>query len=330
VTIAISAQDYSDLWEAANETLQYADPADPLDETWIQPAALGQGYFREIELRDGLWLAIAHHQFHDELVLPGDDRAHSLEYCFHLTGGVISGGIPTLAGQYGFYGSGMAPGGRYELLGQAHLSVTVHISPELFRSFTGNPDGELPQALQHLIRPDSQTYYHHIGTTTPAMQAVLHQILACPYGGISKRLHWESGALALLGILVAQEEERGDGNQPLPPLKPDVIERLHQARTILLQRLDHPPSLMELARLVGLNDCTLKRGFREVFGTTVFSQVRRHRLEQACQLLQIGQMNIKEIAHLVGYADPKSFAIAFRKQYGLNPKDYRKTRKYSV
>jgi len=32
-----------------------------------------------------------------------------------------------------------------------------------------------------------------------------------------------------------------------------------------------PPSLMELARLVGLNERKLKIGFREVFKTTAFS-----------------------------------------------------------
>ncbi|MEH2081243.1 MAG: AraC family transcriptional regulator [Nostoc sp.] len=330
MTITISSQAYLDLWNSANETPQYLDSSDLLDVTWRQPSELGEGYLREIELRDGLWLAIAHNQFHDEIITLGCDRAHSLEYYFYLTGGVLSGSTPTLAGQYGFYGSGMAPGGKYQLLGQEHLTVNVHISPEFLCSFASNPDRELPPELQHLIRPYTQTYYHHIGTTTSTMQVVLHQILECPYWGISKRLHWESKVLELLGMLVVQEVEMRDENHPFHSLKTDVRERLHHARELLLQRLDNPPTLIELARLVGLNDCTLKRGFREVFGTTVFSYVRSHRLEQARQLLQIGDMNIKEIAHLVGYADPKSFAIAFRKQFGLNPKDYRKKRKYSV
>lgn len=330
MTITISSPDYWALWEAANEMPQYFDPSDLLDETWQEPPELGEGYLREIELRDGLCLAIARNQFHHEIISPSYDRAHPLEYCFHLTGGVLSGGTPTLAGQYGFYGSGMAPGGTYQLLGQEHLTVNVHISPELFCSFTGNPDQELPPQLQHLIRPYTQTYYHHIGTINSTMQVLLHQILKCPYWGVSKRLYWESRVLELLGILVVQEAEMRNSDRSSYSLKPDVIERLYHARNILLQRLDNPLTLMELSRLVGLNDCTLKRGFREVFGTTVFSYIRSHRLEQARQLLQTGNMNIKEIAHLVGYADPKSFAIAFRKQFGLNPKDYQKERKYSV
>ena len=314
-----------------NETPQHSDPSDLLDVTWRQSPELGEGYIRNIQLRDGLWLTIARNQFHDEIITPNCDRAHDLEYCFYLRGGALSGGTPTLAGQYGFYGSGMAPGGgTYQLLGQEHLVVRVHILPELFCSFAGNLDQELPSQLRHLIRPYTQTYYHHIGTITPTMQVVLYQILECPYWGISKRLHWESKVLDLLGMLVVQEVEMRDGNHRLHSLKPDVRERLHRARELLLQRLDNPPTLIELARLVGLNDCTLKRGFREVFGTTVFSYVRSHRLEQARQLLQIGDLNIKEIAHVVGYADPKSFAIAFCKQFGLNPKDYRKKQKYSV
>ncbi|MDF5709407.1 MAG: AraC family transcriptional regulator [Nostoc sp. S4] len=330
MTITILSPDYSALWEAANETPQYFDPSDLSDETWRLPPELGEGYIRDIHLRDGLWLRIACNHFHNGIILQSYDRTHWLEYSFLLKGGVLFDGTPTLAGQYEFYGSGMAPGGRYQFLAQENLTVFVHISPELFRSFTGNPDQELPEQLQHLIRPYTQTYYHRIGTITSTMQVLLHQILECPYLGISKRLHSESKILELLGMLVVQEVEMRNGDRSFYSLKPDVIERLYYARNILLQRLNNPLTLMELSRLVGLNDCTLKRGFREVFGTTVFSYVRNHRLEQARQLLQTRDMNIKEIAYLVGYADPKSFAIAFRKQFGLNPKDYRKERKYSV
>jgi len=54
-------------------------------------------------------------------------------------------------------------------------------------------------------------------------------------------------------------------------LQRDDIDRIHYAKEILIQRLNNPPSLMELARLVGLNERKLKIGFREVFKTTAFS-----------------------------------------------------------
>jgi len=80
---------------------------------------------------------------------------------------------------------------------------------------------------------------------------------------------------------------------------------------------------VELARLAGLNDYKLKAGFRQVFGTTVFGYLRQQRLEQARQLLQAQEISVTEAAATVGYSSQGHFAAAFRKQFGINPKDLR-------
>lgn len=49
-----------------------------------------------------------------------------------------------------------------------------------------------------------------------------------------------------------------------------------------------PPSLLELSRLIGLNDYKLKTGFKEMYGTTVFGYLREQRLEKAYRLLMEG------------------------------------------
>jgi AraC family transcriptional regulator, transcriptional activator of the genes for pyochelin and ferripyochelin receptors len=61
----------------------------------------------------------------------------------------------------------------------------------------------------------------------------------------------------------------------------DEIERLHHAKAILNQTLPHPPSLLDLASQIRLNDFKLKRGFREGFGTTMLGYVQSVRLEQS-------------------------------------------------
>lgn len=53
-------------------------------------------------------------------------------------------------------------------------------------------------------------------------------------------------------------------------------------------------TLIELSRLIGLNDYKLKKGFKEMFGTTVFGYLREKRLEKAFHLLQEGTMNVTE------------------------------------
>jgi hypothetical protein len=97
---------------------------------------------------------------------------------------------------------------------QPFFSIEVLIQPEILRSFIGNLTGELPAALQHLLRPSDRVCYGLCSNTTPFMQSVLQQILRCPYQGFTKRVYLESKALELLALLLHQEVEIQTGNRP--------------------------------------------------------------------------------------------------------------------
>jgi AraC-like DNA-binding protein len=108
-----------------------------------------------------------------------------------------------------------------------------------------------------------------------------------------------------------------------PRIRSSDIDRLHRAKEILLQDLENPPSLLELARLVGLNDYKLKSGFRQLFGTTVFGYLYQQRMKQAHELLQSSEANVTEIANQVGYTSLSAFSNAFKKFYGISPSQVR-------
>jgi AraC-like DNA-binding protein len=103
-------------------------------------------------------------------------------------------------------------------------------------------------------------------------------------------------------------------------VQPDLLDRVHYARDILHQRLDNPPNLGELAQLVGLNECTLKREFRSCFGKTIFKYLHDYRLERALQALIVGDRSVKEVARMVGYHNLAAFSRAFSKQFNINPR----------
>lgn len=219
----------------------------------------------------------------------------------------------------------MAPKVTFDALDtQPYLEVQIHIKPEILCSFTGDLARELPPELQPLLKPSDQQQCCRTGTATPAMQTVARRILQCPYLGIGKRLYLEGQALELLGLLVTQEVEVRDGTIPSHSLKPDVVDRVRQARDILLQQLNNPPNLAELARQAGLNECALKRGFQQVFGKTAFSYLHDHRLEQARQLLELGTYKVEEVAQIVGYRNRSAFSQAFSRQFGISARDCRK------
>ncbi|NJO73401.1 MAG: helix-turn-helix transcriptional regulator [Leptolyngbyaceae cyanobacterium RM1_406_9] len=188
---------------------------------------------------------------------------------------------------------------------------------------------QLPSELRQIATSGRVQPYYQSGVTTPEMQMVLHQILHCPYQGLMKRLYLEGKTLELMTLQFNQFQNDNSAAKSYSSLRSDDVERIYQAKEILIRQLDDPPSLTELARQVSMNDHKLKQGFRRVFNTTVFGYLHDYRLEQARQLLETGEVGVVAIAHQVGFADRSYFAAAFRKKFGINPGVYRRSQERS-
>jgi AraC-like DNA-binding protein len=135
-------------------------------------------------------------------------------------------------------------------------------------------------------------------------------------------MYLESKVMELMALRFAEFLEDDEQFNSSTRLKSDDIDCIHQAKKLLVQNLDNPPSVLELARWVGLNRRKLSEGFRQVLGTTPFGYLRDYRLELAQQLLMNSEKSVEEIALAVGYTNRGHFAAAFRKKFGMNPKAY--------
>ncbi|MEM9767477.1 MAG: AraC family transcriptional regulator [Cyanobacteria bacterium P01_D01_bin.71] len=184
-------------------------------------------------------------------------------------------------------------------------------------------------AIERLFEQSGELSYHQTDSTTLAMQLALNQLLNCPFQGLTRQIYLESKCYELVALKLEQlKASDRPPTVPTPlPLEADDVERIHQARNILITRLDNPPSLLELARQVGMNDHKLKKGFRQIFGTTAFGCLLQYRLEHARQLLATGDMSVAEVAHQVGFANRSYFSKAFCKRFGLNPGAYRRSQR---
>lgn len=332
MTITFSQRDYLDLVEAS-QTPENIGPQNAFETVIRFPEKLGQGYYRNLRLRQGVWLRISHFQLHTEdveCVVP--ERSHPCEYRFYLSGKVCECKQEMMtAGQYFLYGSGFAPAEVIrDSADEPISSVTVHIEPSVLKTFLGETVDSTNSGLAHLIRPSNQLYYQRYGTTTVAMQTALHQILHCPFDGITKKAYLESKVWELMSLLIDQELRQQDARSVPNELKDSDIERIHYARDILVQQLDNPPSLLGLARQVGINDYALKRGFHQVFGDTAFGYLHNCRMEKARRLLIEGEVSVSEAAYRVGFTSRGYFAAAFRKKFGISPGEYRRQSKNSA
>jgi AraC-like DNA-binding protein len=77
--------------------------------------------------------------------------------------------------------------------------------------------------------------------------------------------------------------------------------------------------LAGLAGQTGLSVSRFGEQFRRHFGLPPHEYLLRQRLQRAAYLLRDRSMTVAAVARAVGYADVKSFARLFKKQFGLTP-----------
>ncbi|MEQ8359305.1 MAG: AraC family transcriptional regulator [Cytophagales bacterium] len=99
-------------------------------------------------------------------------------------------------------------------------------------------------------------------------------------------------------------------------------EKIRRVEKILISNMSNPPSIPELAKMVGTNEMKLKSNFKKIFRNTIYGYLVNHRMDSARLILDKGNVQIKDVAYSVGYANPSHFIAAFKKKFGVTPKKY--------
>jgi AraC family transcriptional regulator len=108
----------------------------------------------------------------------------------------------------------------------------------------------------------------------------------------------------------------------------DHEKRLEDAIRYIVEHLDEPIDLRELADHVYLSRFHFHRVFQALLGETVGEVVRRLRLERAATHLRTSETPITELAFEAGYATHEAFIRAFRSAFGCTPSTMRRRLRY--
>lgn len=329
MTVELSELNWSEFWHEEYE--ESISPSGLLEQTWTEVGELGKGRDWQITFRNGLRLEISNYELFKNIT--ADSHSYDEIYPNDPTiNFVVSGTVRTIhhgVTDYVLEVPGrnyleFVQGGRETedwLGGDRVLKVRVGIELETLRTMSQGSVSTLPKELQLLVEGQALSPCYRLETTTSQMDAVLQQILHCPYSSWTRQFYLESKTLELLILWLTQTGTK-DQLPKSSKLSQQDLTRLRAAKKIIGQNLDNPPSLVDLARQVGLNDYKLKFGFREVFGTTVFGYLHTKRMESAQKLLLQNQMKVTDVAYAVGYTSLPSFSKAFRKHFGVSPRAY--------
>ena len=214
------------------------------------------------------------------------------------------------------FADNLTPSVRH-LSGNPISTIITMFTAERVRTMTAGQ--RLPGPIQRILDGQENDFSALIHTTAN-MQRIAAQMRANPYYGAMASLYTQGKSHELL--LAALIDLAGTEVDAKRVLSPDRRKAM-AARDRLMADLANPVSVELLAREVGLSERRLNEVFRDSFGMTVFEWLVDQRLNLARDMLERGDLSIKEIAFRLGYERVNTFAGAFVRRFSMPPIRYR-------
>ncbi|RRB02478.1 helix-turn-helix transcriptional regulator [Larkinella rosea] len=211
--------------------------------------------------------------------------------------------------------------------GQSMASLLIGLDRDFFAAAIGSDDAWSEQILTELHHDRPFSGVRGVQTITPQMRHLIDDIRSNKATGPMRNLLIQSRVLELVALEIDQFRKPVAGSETVPPHE---AEKLHQLKAYLEATFLEEHTLAQLSRYCLLNEFKVKKGFKELFDTTVFNYLRKLRMEYAGKLLRHCSYTVDEVAAMLGYEHSQHFSIAYKKYTGLTPTHYQQGKKSVV
>ncbi len=98
---------------------------------------------------------------------------------------------------------------------------------------------------------------------------------------------------------------------------------IQEIKTYLEENIKEDIHIITLVRQFGINEFKLKSLFKQVYGITVMRYLRKCRMDRARDMLMNTDLEIKEIAFLIGFKYAHHFSKVYQAHFHVLPKEVR-------
>ena len=309
-----------------------------LKELFLGDGGISDGQFRVFHT-DGLILIDIHSQFSQRAALNVSFNNSVVAMLFHLDGDarIVERGVnhdSEIKLQRGKHNFEVFNSGNLKLLIEPVLSVNsfiILLSQEFcLRIMPQDYDSQdrLVKAVKEGHRISLSPEFALMGQD---MKQIIEKVRNCSRKGSFHRLCLEIKIAELLMLQLEQQASMHSEQLAGPTMHDADVEKIEEAKNILEDQYIQPPTIKDLAGMVGLNETKLKTNFKKTFHSTIHAYTQRIRMQKAHELLTQKNLLLKEIAIQVGYQKPSNFTYAYKEFFGIHPGDVarnRKTREY--
>lgn len=199
------------------------------------------------------------------------------------------------------------------------IEFAIGIKEELFLKLTDS----IENIEEYMKKAHAQSYFILKDLQIDTLQLELFEYFKDEdtFEDILKTIYLESKATNLIHYTI--EKIAKSLNTALSINNINRIASLQRAKEIIIQEYDSNLSIKEISYKSAINECYLKKDFKEYYGMTILEMLQKRRLEVAKELLK-DDFSVKEVSLKVGYKHVGYFSKLFLDYYGVSPSVYRK------
>lgn len=282
------------------------------------PEKFGTGYCAGFVFNEHIRLLILNYELKEDLVIANPDGSDSgkmilfkFQHVIPRTDIVSKEEIPSVL----IVTSGVNP----DLVIPVHSNramINIEVDASYLKSLL-DPTGKSP-VLQSLLTNTQPLLFEEM--ISPSLQTIIDELtnesVDEPFDLFFRRIKAEELICRLLMELEKRDEKQ------LYALNSHDIQTIYWIKKQLLERLEVPPVISELAVCAHMSPTKLKRLFKQMFGNSLFRYYQSFRMQEAARLLKEKQLSVSEVGYQLGFTNLSHFSRVFEEYIGMKPKKY--------
>lgn len=182
-----------------------------------------------------------------------------------------------------------------------------------------DPGEEWARELKEKLSRGANVYGPE-GTLCARMLQAMNDLFSLPFSGSLKQFFAEAKVQELIALQLHHSAKECPREFILKKKDRALLAAVHQ---YLTAHYSEEFSLKGLSKTWGINEFTLKKGFKSLYGKTVFDYLFELKMNHARRLLLEEGKLVCEVSRAVGYRNPNHFSTAFKKKFGVRPLAFR-------
>ena len=181
---------------------------------------------------------------------------------------------------------------------------------------------EKSPVLQSLLQNTQPLLFEQV--IYPSLHKIVTEIVTEPIDKTFELIFLRIKAEELVCRLLMELEKRNE--KYLYALNIHDIQAIYKIKERMLEHLEIPPTISNLALCANMSQTKLKRLFKQIFGNSIFSYYQAFRMKEAARLLKEEKLSVSDTGYRLGFTNLSHFSKVFKEHIGMKPKQFTKYR----